>query len=173
MSSAAPAQPPVSSGQDAENRLSFNFRYAPWETVLKWYAERAGLTLDMNEIPTGTFNYFDDKSYSIIETLDVLNGYLIPRGHVLIRRDNFLVCVNAENGIPPNLIPDAAPNELSDFGKNELVRTVLPIPASANANELGRKSERDCRGARASDSHRRFLSRRRCGWEFGTNPSLA
>src|SRR5207249_3687447 len=39
-------------------KLSFNFRHAPWADVLKAFAELSELTLDLNVVPPGTFNYF-------------------------------------------------------------------------------------------------------------------
>lgn len=118
---ASPASP------ETEPRLSFNFRYAPWADVLKLFAEAAGLTLDLNDVPPGTFNYFDDKSYTVTEALDVLNGYLLPKGYVLIRRDRFLVSLDTANGIPPSLLPTISVEDLPKHGANELVIVDVPL----------------------------------------------
>ncbi|MFH5802560.1 secretin N-terminal domain-containing protein [Alienimonas sp. DA493] len=112
-----------------EETMSFNFRYAPWEPVLREFAEFAGLTLDPGPVPPGTFNYFDDGQYTATEALDILNGYLLQRGYVLVRRDRFLICANIDEGIPPNLVPDVALEDLPDRGDNELVRVVIPLQA--------------------------------------------
>ncbi|QDT17562.1 secretin N-terminal domain-containing protein [Alienimonas californiensis] len=114
----------------AENTMSFNFRYAPWEPVLREFAQFAGLTLDPGPVPPGTFNYFDDGEYTPTEALDILNGYLLQRGYVLVRRDRFLICANIDEGIPPNLVPDVALEDLPDRGDNELVRVVIPLKGS-------------------------------------------
>jgi type II secretory pathway component GspD/PulD (secretin) len=108
-------------------KLAFNFRYAPWADVLKLFSEAANLTLDLNDVPPGTFNYFDEKTYTVTEALDVLNGYLLPKGFVLIRRDQFLVSLNIDNGIPPNLIPNITIEELPQRGANELLSIVIPL----------------------------------------------
>ena len=108
-------------------KLAFNFRYAPWADVLKLFAEAANLTLDLNDVPPGTFNYFDERSYTVTEALDVLNGYLLPKGFVLIRRDQFLVSLNIDNGIPPTSIPNIEIAELATRGANELLSIVLPL----------------------------------------------
>lgn len=112
---------------DGETMLSFNFRYAPWSDVLKLFAEAAHLTLDLNDVPPGTFNYYDEKSYSVRDALDVLNGYLLPKGYVLIRRDQFLVSLNIDNGIPPSLLPTIRVEDLPKHGKNELVIVDVPV----------------------------------------------
>lgn len=118
---AVPAKP-VTPG-----KLVFNFRFAPWENVLKWFADEADLRLDLSATPPGVFNYYDDQEYSVSETLDVLNGYLLQKGYILVRRDKFLVCLNIDNGIPPNLIPQVTVEELPSRGRNELLSMVLTL----------------------------------------------
>lgn len=126
-------------GFSEDARLSFNFRYAPWSDVLKLFAETAGLTLDLNAVPPGTFNYYDDGEYSPTEVIDILNGYLLPKGYILVRRNEFLVALNIDEGIPPNLVPNISVGELPDRGKNELLNVVFPIvnaDVTAIANEV-------------------------------------
>lgn len=108
-------------------QLSFNFRYAPWTDVLTLFAETANLTLDLNAVPPGTFNYRDSRKYTPTEALDVLNGYLIQKGYILVRRDEFLVVVNIDNGIPPNLVPTIDVEDLPKRGRNELMSVLLPL----------------------------------------------
>ncbi|QDT32844.1 secretin N-terminal domain-containing protein [Thalassoglobus polymorphus] len=113
---------------DRENvQLSFNFRYAPWTEVLRLFARESGLSLDLLDVPPGTFSYYDQKMYSPKDALDVINGYLLPKGFVLVHRDDFLVCLNIDDPIPPNLIPNVAPDELASRGKNELLTVVFPL----------------------------------------------
>ena len=107
--------------------LSFNFRYAPWTDVLTLFAEAAGLTLDLNAVPPGSFNYRDSRKYTPMQALDVLNGYLLQKGYVLVRRDEFLVVVNIDAGIPPNLVPTVTLEELSTRGRNELMTVLIPL----------------------------------------------
>lgn len=107
--------------------LSFNFRYAPWTDVLTMFAEAAGLTLDLNAVPPGSFNYRDNRKYTPMQALDVLNGYLLQKGYVLVRRDEFLVVVNIDNGIPPNLVPTVTVEELPTRGRNELMTVLIPL----------------------------------------------
>ncbi|QDT37941.1 secretin N-terminal domain-containing protein [Stratiformator vulcanicus] len=116
-------------GQATEEtgKISFNFRYAPWPDVLRLFAEVGGLTLDLNEVPQGTFSYYDPNSYTPTEAIDVINGYLLPKGFILVRRDNFLVSVDVSEGIAPNLVPDVSLEELDNRGKNELLSVVIPL----------------------------------------------
>ncbi len=122
-----------------ERLLTFNFRYAPWSEVLMLFADYANLTLDLNEVPPGTFNYYDRGKYTPTEALDVLNGYLLQKGYILVQRDNFLVCLNLDEGIPPNLVPNITADELPKRGLNELLNVVFPIqgvPATNAAKEV-------------------------------------
>ena len=98
-------------------RVTFNFRFQPWQDVLDWFADQAGLSLLMESPPPGTFNYRDSRSYTPAEALDVLNGVLLTKGYTLVRRERMLVVVNLEDGIPPNLVPDV-PLDDSTSGAN-------------------------------------------------------
>ncbi len=121
--------PEVSFGAEAKStqKLKFGFRYAPWMDVLKLFAESANLSLDLNSVPPGTFSYYDKKEYTPIEALDIINGYLLPKGFVLVKRDEFLVCISIDEDIPPNLVPVIGSDELLTHGKNELLTVVFPL----------------------------------------------
>lgn len=121
--------PEVSFGADAKSaqKLQFSFRFAPWMDVLKLFAESANLSLDLNAVPPGTFSYYDKKEYTPTEALDILNGYLLPKGFVLVRRDDFLVCISIDEEIAPNLVPVIGADELLSRGKNELLTVVFPL----------------------------------------------
>lgn len=110
-------------------KMSFSFRYAPWEDVLREFAERADLKLDLIDLPPGTFDYDRKGPYTDKEVLDILNGYLLQRGFILIQRDDFLVSIkiDPDNPIPPNLIPHISPTELYDHGRNELLTVVFSV----------------------------------------------
>ncbi|MBX3439640.1 MAG: hypothetical protein KF861_19280, partial [Planctomycetaceae bacterium] len=56
-------------------------------------------------------------------------------GYVLVRGDNFLVSLNIDGGIPPNLVPTIDASELLDRGRYELLNVVFPLPG-ANVTEV-------------------------------------
>ena len=111
----------------ADAKLTFSFRYQPWQDVLDWFAQQAGLSLLVESPPPGTFNYTDSRSYSVPEALDVLNGVLLTKGYTLVRRGQMLVVVNLEDGIPPNLVSDVPLAELDQRGEYELIRVLFPV----------------------------------------------
>lgn len=122
--------PAVEKGDDVkgdDTKLTFNFRYQPWQEVLDWFADEAGLSLLIESPPTGTFNYRDSRSYTPSEALDVLNGVLLTKGYTLVRRGRMLVLVNLEDGVPPNLVPDVPLAELDGRGEYELIRVLFPV----------------------------------------------
>jgi type II secretory pathway component GspD/PulD (secretin) len=110
-----------------DTKLTFNFRYQPWQDVLDWFAEQADLSLLLESPPPGTFNYSDTRSYTPAEALDVLNGVLLTKGYTLVRRDRMLVLVNLEDGVPPNLVPDVPLEDLDQRGEYELIRVLFPV----------------------------------------------
>ena len=114
-------------GAKPAKSLQFNFVQAPWSDVLKMFSAAAGLTWDQETVPPGTFTYFDDKDYTPTEALNVLNGALLQKGFILLRRDRFAVVVNVDNPVPPNLIPTVPVAELAKQASNELVRVVMPL----------------------------------------------
>ncbi|MCC9644587.1 hypothetical protein LOC71_20120 [Rhodopirellula sp. JC740] len=105
----------------------FTFQDAPWPDVLAQFAEWSGLTLDLTDTPPGDFSYYDNRSHSTKEAIDILNGYLLPRGHVLLQRDQFLVCLKTDNPMLANLIPTISVEQLDQYGENNLLRVIVPL----------------------------------------------
>ena len=121
-------------GQPLVEKFTFNFRFAPWDQVLEDFAAGAGYTLDLNQVPPGSFSHLDGKEYNAQQAMDILNGYLQRKGFALVLKDGFLVCLNVDKGIPPNLIPDVVTDDLLKIeqgvhtvGDNEIVRIEIPL----------------------------------------------
>jgi type II secretory pathway component GspD/PulD (secretin) len=122
----SPAAAPTAEANAAEpkkhaEKLRFNFRYQPWKDVLDWFAQQADMSLVMDAPPPGTFNYTDDREYSPAQAIDLLNGVLLTKGYVLIRRERMLIVVNKADGIPPGLVQTITPDQLEGRGEFELV----------------------------------------------------
>ena len=126
---------PVDAATSEQPRtLRFSFQNAPWDDVLKLFAQSAGLTLDMETRPEGAFTYLDPQDYTPTEALDILNGYLIPRGYVLLKRNQFLVVRKIADGLAPDLIPTVSRDSLAGRGENEVVRTIFETGAQPAAD---------------------------------------
>ena len=111
-------------------KFSFTFKAAPWSDVVRQFAARAGYQLRMESIPTGTFDLYDTHQYSPVAALDLINGYLIRNGHLLVRNDQTLTLISVQNGIPRNLVPAVSLSQLDQFGRNEVVSVPMPVPVS-------------------------------------------
>ncbi|MDA1248797.1 MAG: hypothetical protein O2820_06185 [Planctomycetota bacterium] len=122
-------------GQAVE-KMSFNFRFAPWVDVLRMFADASGLTLDPSVIPPGTFNYYDKKEYTPSEALDVINGYLLQKGYLLVKRDEFLVTLSMDRPIPPNLLPIITPEDLPKHGRNEMLTMLMKVEGIVAADAV-------------------------------------
>lgn len=109
------------------SHLRFSFRFQPWKEVLDWFAQQAGLSLVSDHVPTGTFNYTDDREYTPAEAIDLLNSVLLTKGYTLIRRGRMLMVINLEDGIPPNLVPTVSVEELERRGEFELVSILFDL----------------------------------------------
>lgn len=118
---------PSTGNQDGDTKMSFNFQSAPWSEVLRDFAKRAGLTLEMKDVPPGTLTYFDRKEYTPRQALNVLNGPLFRLGYTLVQQDEFLICANIDKGPSPNLIPYITSGELASHGDNELLTVVFSV----------------------------------------------
>ncbi len=131
---AAPAEatapdkaPPAAAPAATEPKLRFNFRFQRWSDVLEWFAQQAGLSLVLDAPPPGTFNYSDDREYSVAESIDLLNGVLLTKGHTLIRRERMLILVDLSQGVPETLVPRVTLDELDKRGRFEIVSVLFPV----------------------------------------------
>lgn len=111
----------------ASENVSFNFHQALWSDVLRLFTKGAGLTLNLRDVPPGTFTYYDQNQYSSTEALDIMNRFLLQEEFLLVRHDRFLTVIDAKSGIPPNLVKTVAPDELDSRGETELLRVSLSL----------------------------------------------
>ena len=131
----------VSPGGNPSSTLQFSFRFAPWRDVIEWFASEADLSLLMDTPPQGTFNYSDPREYTPAQAIDLLNSVLLTKGFTLVRREQMLMVVNLEDGVPPNLITETSLEKLDELGEYELARclfTLRGIDAESAAEEIGR-----------------------------------
>lgn len=111
-----------------ERKIKFTFGKTEWEPVIEWFAEQAGLSLQMDYAPEGTFNYQDEEGeYTISEGLDQINHVLLTRGFTLVRNRQMLMLVNLEDGIPEAVIETVDVDQLEKRGKYEVMRCVFDL----------------------------------------------
>jgi type II secretory pathway component GspD/PulD (secretin) len=122
----------VTPEQTAPEGLRFNFSGAPWGEVLRWFAEQADLSLQLDAAPAGSVNFSDPtKVYSISEGLDLLNRLLLDRGWAVVRRGRMLLLVDLEADNAEKLISEMAelvtPESFDDRGNSDIVRCVFSL----------------------------------------------
>ena len=91
----------------------------------------------MDAPPKGTLNYVDPREYTQAQAIDLLNSVLLTKGYTLVRRDQMLMVINLEDGVPPNLITEVPADELDQYGEYELVWCLFTLK-SADATALER-----------------------------------
>ena len=111
-----------------DRKLRIDFRGAPWRTVIEWFASEAGLSIELESAPPGSFMYRDETGiYSIDETFNKLNSYLIRRNFLMFRTGQMLMLVNLADGIPVDLIRDVPLEKLDQVGDYEVVRVLFNL----------------------------------------------
>ncbi|MGV3486035.1 MAG: secretin N-terminal domain-containing protein, partial [Planctomycetaceae bacterium] len=132
----AAAEPPASTtspgARDEQARFQFNFSGADWRMVLEWLAGEAGLSLQMDRVPSGTVNYIDhSRTYTLSESMDIVNQLLLKTGFALVRRGQLLMLIDLESDNAAGLISEVAelvtPDELSTRADSDIVRCVFPL----------------------------------------------
>lgn len=121
-------------GKSPEAGLQFNFAGSQWRSVLEWFSDQADLSLQLDQTPMGTFSFADPtQTYSISESLDILNLSLMKRGYSLVRRGRLLQVIDLEAENADKLISEIAelvtPGELENRGKSDIVSSVFPLGA--------------------------------------------
>lgn len=130
--SGAMNQEPPAARTKPSDELTINFQAAPWQQVLKWLADQADLSLQVDTFPTGTFTYRDPyRTYSVAQTMDICNSVLLNKGYTLVRRQRLLIVVDLEQEISADVVRElaelVAPEELESRGEYELLKTLFIV----------------------------------------------
>lgn len=125
----------MSIGEDTQS-WTFNFQQAPWTTVIRSFCDSSGYSLQLIAEPTGTFSYYDSRSYSPTEAIDVFNDHLMVNGFILVRDGRRLTLTNATSEIPGNIIPFVTIHQLDGLGRNELASVAIPLKNTDTAQAV-------------------------------------
>lgn len=116
----------------AKNELTINFQAAPWQQVLKWLADEADLSLQVDTFPTGTFTYKDVyRTYTVSQAMDICNSVLLNKGYTLVRRERLLIVVDLEQDVSAEVVRELAElvpgEELASRGEYELLKSLFVV----------------------------------------------
>ncbi len=130
--------PQIISGEMPPGQVTwvFNFQGAPWMTVLRSFAKFSGMALIIDQPIDGTFTYFDERPYQLIEAMDVLNDHLIRQGRILVRNETKLTLIAAGNSFREGTVPFVHMSNIQLLGRNELVSVAFPLSGNNTAQFL-------------------------------------
>lgn len=124
---------------DGEKKVRFTFDESDWESVIEWFADQAGYSLQpVFSYPEGSFTIKDDTEYTVREALDQLNHalLLLEEPYTLIRnRDMLVLWKTKDTNFPDDLIELVPVDELEDRGKFETIYGVFDV-GTLDAEEL-------------------------------------
>jgi len=125
---------PAGGGLAADSaRIVFNFGGAPWSVVLQKLAEEAGFALEMKANPPGVFSYTDPTGHTVAEAIDIVNGFLIREGFILLRHGQLMLLVSVDD-VPSHLVERLPEEELENRGRFELVAVEVAINEASAEN---------------------------------------
>ncbi|HIE97010.1 MAG TPA: hypothetical protein EYQ63_08335 [Fuerstia sp.] len=107
--------------------INFAFHDAPWPVVLKTLADEAGLALELHAYPQTKFTYSDSRRHTLEKSMDIVNGFLIHEGFILVRHKQLLLLLSTAEEIPTHLIDIVSPENLQSRGQFELVSVMIPV----------------------------------------------
>ena len=127
-----PADSPLVAKSLDEPKLRFRFEGTPWRDVLQWLADEAKLSLQIAQLPPGSFTFSDPvRTYTPNEALDAINRTLLDKGHVLVRRKQMLFLFNLESEIAKKLVAELAElvpaDGLDERSDSDIVKAFLPL----------------------------------------------
>jgi type II secretory pathway component GspD/PulD (secretin) len=110
----------------SDGKIAFEFRNQPWVDLIQWLADISDQPLDWLELPGDRVNLRSPGRYTVAETRDLFNRYLLARGYTLLEIDGGLTVAKTET-INPAIVPRVAPENLSSLPPHSFVRTSLDV----------------------------------------------
>ncbi|EMI19865.1 signal peptide protein [Rhodopirellula maiorica SM1] len=109
-----------------DGRVAFQFRNQPWVELVQWLAEISDQPLDWLELPGDRVNLSSPGRYTVAETRDLFNRYLLARGYAILELDGGLTVAKTET-INPAIVPRVTPEELQKLLPHAFVRVSLDV----------------------------------------------
>ncbi|MGB7324745.1 MAG: secretin N-terminal domain-containing protein, partial [Rubripirellula sp.] len=109
-----------------DGKVAFEFRNQPWVDLVEWLADISELPLDWLELPGDRVNMRSPGRYTVTETRDLFNRYLLARGYTLLEIDGGLTVAKTES-INPAIVPRVEPVSLETLPMHSFVRTSLDV----------------------------------------------
>lgn len=122
----SPAQPPTPSRPTAEG-ISFNFKDAPVDQVLDFFARESGLPVIFEaQAPQGTITFVSAGSYSLDDAMSILNLNLARFNVHLRRQDKYLYLASIQDAMR-RPVPMTTPADLAAASPDKIVTVAIPL----------------------------------------------
>ena len=109
-----------------DGKVAFAFRNQPWVDLVQWLAEISNQPLDWLELPGDRVNLRSPGRYTVAQTRDLFNRYLLARGYTLLEIDGGITVAKTET-INPAIVPRVSPETLADLAPYTFVRTSMDV----------------------------------------------
>ena len=109
-----------------DGRVAFQFRNQPWVDLVQWLADISDQPLDWLELPGDRVNMRSPGRYTVAETRDLFNRYLLARGYTLLEIDGGLTVAKTKE-INPAIVPRVNAESLFSLQPHTFVRTSLDV----------------------------------------------
>tara|TARA_R110002049_G_scaffold4601_5_gene32057 strand:+ start:89011 stop:92028 length:3018 start_codon:yes stop_codon:yes gene_type:complete len=109
-----------------DGRVAFQFRNQPWEDLIQWLADISDQPLDWLELPGDRVNLRSPGRYTVEETRNLFNRYLLARGYTLLELDGGLTVAKTA-GINPAIVPRVDIRQLGSLPSYSFVRISLDV----------------------------------------------
>jgi hypothetical protein len=128
----ADAKKPEAPVPATPKKLSLQMKDQPWEKVLEWYGEAAGLKPLYTVKLSGTFSHTPptaETRYTVAEVTDLLNDALAKQKLLLIRRPASFSVVSTEDQPQQlwSLVQRIERTDLPDWGRTEMVQVMIGL----------------------------------------------
>lgn len=109
-----------------DGRVEFWFRNQRWVDMVQWLEKISNKPLDWLELPADRVNMKSPGRYTVEQTHDLFNRYLLARGYTLLEVDSGLAISKTE-GINPAIVPRVDVDQLTSLPPHSFVRASMDV----------------------------------------------
>ncbi len=109
-----------------DGRVAFQFRNQPWVELIEWLADISDQPLDWLELPGDRVNLRSPGRYTVEQTRDLFNRYLLARGYTLLELDGGLTVAKTAK-INPAIVPRVKVEQLEAMQPHTYVRALMDV----------------------------------------------
>ena len=109
-----------------DGQIMLQFEGHPWPAMIEWYSRATGREIEWQELPSGFINLRMPRPFTMKETGDALNRFLLARGFTILDDGDFMQVVKTE-GLNPAFVPRVSAQQLATLGPHSFVRVSFQL----------------------------------------------